>query len=198
MKSLAILFGVLWLFVTAGFAHAMEVSEGMNRPVYEIIVSFSDFSLHVFDAAGNELFVAPVALPRRTPKLPVEGKLIEIQRNPWWFPPPGVKAHEFKRTGKILPDKVPPGPHNPMGPVKFCFVFFTPGAEQLSRAHGTTNPESIGTRASAGCIRMYNEDALALGDLVEPLFKAGATFKVFYVKDLKDGSDEHDVVASSR
>ena len=31
--------------------------------------------------------------------------------------------------------------------------------------HGTNNPPSIGTAASNGCIRMYNEDAEALFDM---------------------------------
>lgn len=152
---------------------------------YEIVVSFSDFTLHVFDRDGSEVFTAPVTLPRRTPKLPVDGEVISIDRKPWWFPPKGVKAYVLKHNGKTLPDKVPPGPNNPMGPVKFSFHFFTPGAEQLSRVHGTNHPESIGTRASAGCIRMYNEDALALCELLEPTFKTGGKIAVLYVKDLE-------------
>lgn len=33
--------------------------------------------------------------------------------------------------------------------------------------HGTDNPSSIGTAASHGCVRMYNEDVIELYDLVE-------------------------------
>jgi lipoprotein-anchoring transpeptidase ErfK/SrfK len=32
--------------------------------------------------------------------------------------------------------------------------------------HGTNNPASIGTFASHGCVRMYNEDVLALSTMV--------------------------------
>ncbi|TDL30960.1 L,D-transpeptidase [Jeotgalibacillus sp. S-D1] len=32
--------------------------------------------------------------------------------------------------------------------------------------HGTDNPSSIGTEASQGCIRMYNEDVVELSALV--------------------------------
>ncbi|NHN28296.1 L,D-transpeptidase [Paenibacillus agricola] len=32
--------------------------------------------------------------------------------------------------------------------------------------HGTNNPASIGTLASHGCVRMYNQDVLALSSLV--------------------------------
>lgn len=31
--------------------------------------------------------------------------------------------------------------------------------------HGTNNPASIGTQASLGCVRMYNEDVLELSKL---------------------------------
>ena len=33
--------------------------------------------------------------------------------------------------------------------------------------HGTSDPSSIGTRASEGCIRMHNEDLLKLKDMVK-------------------------------
>lgn len=33
--------------------------------------------------------------------------------------------------------------------------------------HGTDNPSSIGTRASAGCIRMYNKDVIELYGIVD-------------------------------
>lgn len=183
---------LLWMALVAVPAQASPVSTGQQVQTYEIVVSFSDFRLHVFDSNGTELFTAPVALPRAglTPKLPVEGKLVAIDRKPWWFPPPGVKAYVLKTEGKVLPDKVPPGPNNPMGPVKFSFAWLTPGAEQLSKVHGTNHPESVGKRASSGCIRMRNEDALTLCNLLEPIFKKGNAISVTYVKDLEDEREE--------
>lgn len=41
--------------------------------------------------------------------------------------------------------------------------------------HGTNNPPSIGTAASHGCIRMYNEDVIKLYDLVP----VGTSVKIF-------------------
>lgn len=152
---------------------------------YEIIVSFSDFMLHVFDRDGNEVFVAPVALPRHTPKLPVDGQLAAIQRNPYWYPTAKLKAYILKKEGIVYPDAVPPGPGNPMGKAKLSTVFSTPGSEQLSRIHGTNHPESIGKRASSGCIRMHNEDVIALCELLEPTLKAGGKVAVSYVKDFR-------------
>jgi murein L,D-transpeptidase YcbB/YkuD len=67
--------------------------------------------------------------------------------NPWWRPPERDWAKDDKVT--------PPGPNNPMGRVKLFFLpyyFF----------HGTPEAGSIGSPASHGCVRMRNQDAIAL------------------------------------
>lgn len=182
MRFFTMYLTVFWLLVLTGGVHAVQEQPGERA--YTIIVVFSDFSVHVFDPDATEIFVSAVALPKYTPKLPVKGKLTGIERNPWWFPPPGVKAYVLKHDNIVLPDRVSPGPNNPMGPVKFIFAFSTPGAQPLSRMHGTTSPRSIGKRATFGCIRMYNEEASALADIIQPLFKDGAVFNVEYVESL--------------
>ncbi|MER2606223.1 MAG: L,D-transpeptidase [Siculibacillus sp.] len=75
--------------------------------------------------------------------------------NPVWGPPA-----EVRRDKPGLPDLVPPGPHNPLGPRAMLLS----GTEYA--IHGTNKRESIGTRASYGCIRMYNEDVVELFDKV--------------------------------
>jgi len=75
---------------------------------------------------------------------------------PAWSPPDEVRADNPK-----LPDMIPGGdPGNPMGPRAL-----TLSAGEYA-IHGTNRPESIGTFASYGCIRMYNEDILDLFDQV--------------------------------
>ena len=75
---------------------------------------------------------------------------------PAWSPPDEVRADNPK-----LPDVIPGGePGNPMGPRALTLS----GGEYA--IHGTNRPESIGTFASYGCIRMYNEDILDLFDQV--------------------------------
>lgn len=78
-----------------------------------------------------------------------------MEVNPIWGPP-----EEVKRDKPSLPDLVPPGPHNPLGPRAMLLR----GTEYA--IHGTNRRESIGTRASYGCIRMYNEDVVELYDRV--------------------------------
>ncbi|MEK8132797.1 L,D-transpeptidase [Paenibacillus filicis] len=53
-----------------------------------------------------------------------------------------------------------PNPGGPFG------VFWMGLSRPHYGIHGTNNPASIGTMASHGCIRMFNEDVLALARLV--------------------------------
>jgi lipoprotein-anchoring transpeptidase ErfK/SrfK len=82
----------------------------------------------------------------------VNGKHVQ----PAWTPPADVRADNPK-----LPDVIPGGsPGNPMGPRALTLS----GGEYA--IHGTNKPSSIGTFASYGCIRMYNQDILDLFDRV--------------------------------
>ena len=74
----------------------------------------------------------------------MNGKYVQ----PAWTPPAEVKADNPK-----LPDVIPGGaPNNPMGVAAMTLS----GGEYA--IHGTNRPESIGTFASYGCIRMLNQD----------------------------------------
>ena len=83
----------------------------------------------------------------------VDGKY----RNPAWAPPA-----EVKRAEPWLPDYIPGGSsRNPMG----MRALTLSGGEYA--IHGTNRPDSIGTAASYGCIRMYNRDIVDLFERVE-------------------------------
>lgn len=63
--------------------------------------------------------------------------------------------------------------------------------------HGTNKPWSIGTRASAGCIRMLNRDVEELWDLVSlntPVKIIGVEPDVMFNRVIRQGSDGRDVV----
>jgi len=78
-------------------------------------------------------------------------------RNPAWAPPA-----EVKRAEPWLPDYIPGGSsRNPMG-----MRALTLSGDQYA-IHGTNRPNSIGTAASYGCIRMYNRDIVDLFDRVD-------------------------------
>ena len=75
---------------------------------------------------------------------------------PKWTPPP-----EMLKRHPELPKFVEGGsPKNPLGPR--AMYLHRDGADTGYRFHGTIQPWSIGTDASSGCIRMFNEDAIDL------------------------------------
>jgi hypothetical protein len=101
----------------------------------------------------------PVAVGERRYRTPIGSfEIVRLVWNPWWYPPDAEWAKDEKIT--------PPGPNNPMGKVKLLLR----GTYYL---HGTPVPASIGSAASHGCIRMHNEDAIALARLVQSV--SGAT-----------------------
>jgi lipoprotein-anchoring transpeptidase ErfK/SrfK len=87
------------------------------------------------------------------------------QKREWpdWVPTPAILAREPN-----LPRHMPGGPNNPLG-ARALYL-----GDTLYRIHGTNEPWKIGAAASAGCIRMANEDAI---DLYERT-KIGATVVV--------------------
>ena len=82
----------------------------------------------------------------------VDGKYVQ----PAWSPP-----DEVRRDNPRLPDVIPGGsPSNPMG----VRAMTLSGGEYA--IHGTNRPDSIGTYASYGCIRMHNQDIVDLYERV--------------------------------
>jgi hypothetical protein len=94
-----------------------------------------------------------VAVGMRRYKTPTgDFEIARIVWNPWWYPPDAEWA--------ALDTVTPPGPGNPMGKVKLMFN----GPYYL---HGTPAVSSLGHAASHGCVRMRNEDAVELAQLVQ-------------------------------
>jgi lipoprotein-anchoring transpeptidase ErfK/SrfK len=75
--------------------------------------------------------------------------------NPTFAPPADVK-----RDNPSLPDLIPPGPNNPLGPRALVL------AKGDYAIHGTNRPNSIGRFVSYGCIRMHNRDVIDLFERV--------------------------------
>lgn len=81
-------------------------------------------------------------------------------RWPAWYPTDDIKNQTPK-----LPNRIEPGPHNPLG--ARALYLYQNGVDTLYRIHGTSEPWTIGTRASSGCIRMFNEDIIELYDKIK-------------------------------
>jgi lipoprotein-anchoring transpeptidase ErfK/SrfK len=126
-------------------------------PAGTIIISQSQRKLYLTQGDGTAI-IYPVAIGKSGKAWSgwarVNGKYV----NPAWSPPAVVK-HDNPR----LPDVIPGGsPHNPMG-----MRALTLDRDEIA-IHGTTQAmrSSIGSAASYGCIRMYNEDVVDLFDRV--------------------------------
>ncbi len=52
------------------------------------------------------------------------------------------------------------GPENPLGPR--ALYLYRDGHDTLFRLHGTTEPWSIGSMVSSGCVRFLNQDIIDL------------------------------------
>jgi lipoprotein-anchoring transpeptidase ErfK/SrfK len=87
-------------------------------------------------------------------------KIARKEEWPAWVPTADIK----QRMGNI-PDRVGPGPHNPMG--ARGLYLYQGNKDTLFRIHGTNQPEYIGQAISSGCIRMTNEDVIDLYNRVK-------------------------------
>ncbi|MBO6756712.1 MAG: L,D-transpeptidase [Roseibium sp.] len=82
---------------------------------------------------------------------------------PKWFPPDEMIARE-PRLEKYR-DGQEGGPGNPIG--ARGLYLWQGNKDTLYRIHSTNQPQSIGTNASSGCIRMWHQDVIDLYDRVE-------------------------------
>jgi lipoprotein-anchoring transpeptidase ErfK/SrfK len=81
------------------------------------------------------------------------------RENPIWTPPPEMidRKPEYAKWAEGMPGGLP---INPLGPR--AMYLFDRGGDTGFRIHGTIHPESIGTAASSGCIRMLNKEVIEL------------------------------------
>ncbi len=102
------------------------------------------------DLYGEGKFVRSYQVAIGMPKYPTPIRDYAIQHinwNPWWIPPDSDWAKDAVKT--------PPGPGNPLGPVKLLM-------DDGIRIHGTNAPGSVGRASSHACMRMKNADAVEL------------------------------------
>lgn len=147
----------------AGALYWLELRHRTERDKLEyarfILVSKQEMKLRLIDYKGNELFSAPVAIglevgnkrkvgDMRTP----EGVFLvsDIQQSSHW-------KHDFKD-----------GKGEVSGAYGDYFIRLSVPGHSGIGIHGTHLPESIGTRASEGCIRMNNADLDSLVSLIHP------------------------------
>ena len=123
-----------------------------------IVINIAEMRLYYFAGdAPRTVATFPVGIGDQGKDTPVGTfSIVEKIRNPAWHVPKSIKEEK-----PDLPDVVPPGPDNPMGSRALRL------SHRSVLIHGTNKPWGIGTRASHGCIRMYEEDIIRLFTMVK-------------------------------
>ena len=95
----------------------------------------------------------------------IKGKAIIQRKAEWprWIPTPEMIAREPERYAKFK-DGVDGGLQNPIG--ARALYLYQNGKDTYARLHGTTEPYTIGTMVSSGCIRLMNQDIIDLYERV--------------------------------
>lgn len=117
-----------------------------------IVINLPEMRMYYYPQGTNKVLTYPIGIGRIGKMIPIEKtKITKKVTNPTWIPPEDIR--EFNLTqGIVLPKVMPAGPDNPLGPYAIYMKIPT------YLIHSTIFPESIGKRASFGCIRMYEAD----------------------------------------
>jgi L,D-transpeptidase ErfK/SrfK len=126
-----------------------------------LLLNIPGHMLYLFEQ-GTLIKRFPVGLGRSDWPTPQgEFRITGKTKNPTWTVPKSIQE-EMKQEGRVVIEKVPPGPDNPLG--KYWLPLSIPGYG----IHATIWPESIGHSTSHGCIRMITEDIEDLYGRIKP------------------------------
>jgi L,D-transpeptidase ErfK/SrfK len=137
------------------FSHSKEVIVPTqhllpNAPRKGIVINLPEMRMYYY--TGNEVLTYPIGIGKTGKTIPVTSSKVTYKKtNPYWYPPQDIREFNLAK-GVILPRVLPPGPDNPLGTYA---IYMTVPTYLI---HSTIFPESVGRRASFGCIRMYEND----------------------------------------
>lgn len=116
-----------------------------------LVISLSDRQVHLYE--NEELKISyPIAVGKEGWETPTgQFNVLQMLKDPYW---------EHPWTGEV----VPPGEDNPLG--NRWIGFWTDGTNFIG-FHGTPNEDLVGQAVSHGCIRMKNDDVVALFEQVD-------------------------------
>lgn len=169
-----------------------------------IVINIAEVRLYYFTKDGKYVHTYPVGLGRAEWRTPIaDTKVVRKKIKPTWYVPDSIRDFVFEQTGNLLPDSIPPGPENPLGP----FAIYLQKSGYL--IHGTNQPWTIGKLISSGCVRMHNADVEELYNLVQvgdPVrivhypYKVGWKNNVMYIEshvpvNLKEPTNNLNVVS---
>ena len=124
-----------------------------DEPPGTIVVRTNERRLYLV-LADKKAISYPVGVGRAGKQWQGRAEIDGVFVEPAWSP-----TAEIKRDNPDVPDIIPGGArNNPMG----ARALTLSGGKYA--IHGTNRPETIGTDATYGCIRMFNDDVIDLYD----------------------------------
>jgi L,D-transpeptidase ErfK/SrfK len=138
-----------------------------------IVINLPEMRLYFYPEGSDTVMTFPIGIGKIGETVPIRNTTIVRKTvNPVWIPGPHIRKFN-EEQGIDLPRVMPPGPDNPLGP--YALYLGIPSF----LIHSTIFPESIGRRASFGCLRM-NE-----GDIKEfyPLVQTGTSVLIVNIPD---------------
>ncbi|WP_437891289.1 L,D-transpeptidase LdtC [Phytobacter sp. V91] len=137
-----------------------------DAPRQGIVINLAELRLYYYPPGKNEVTVYPIGIGQLdsdtlTPTMVTT--VSDKRANPTWTPTANIRAR-YKAQGIDLPAVLPAGPDNPMGHHAIRLAAY--GGVYL--IHGTNADFGIGMRVSSGCIRLRDNDILALFNVVTP------------------------------
>jgi L,D-transpeptidase YcfS len=137
-----------------------------DAPRQGIVINLAELRLYYYPPGKNEVTVYPIGIGQLdsdtlTPTMVTT--VSDKRANPTWTPTANIRAR-YKAQGIDLPAVVPAGPDNPMGHHAIRLAAY--GGVYL--IHGTNADFGIGMRVSSGCIRLRDNDILALFRVITP------------------------------
>jgi len=117
-----------------------------------IVINLPEMRLYYYPQGSSNVMTFPIGIGKIGKTIPVRNTIIARKTvNPTWTPPADIRQFD-EEQGIQLPKVMPAGPDNPLGP----YGIYLGIPSYL--IHSTIFPESIGRRASFGCIRMNESD----------------------------------------
>ena len=122
-----------------------------------IVCDTKSRALHYWSEDENVYRLYPTSVPM-TDEFTRLGytEIVLKRRDPVWIPTPNMRERD-----PSLPERVEPGPENPMGTRAMNLSW------QYYRIHGIDNTAKIGRRASNGCIGLFNHHVEELFEMAE-------------------------------
>lgn len=136
-----------------------EVSFPTNEPVGTVIVDPSARYAYLVQGGGKAIrYGVGVG---KTEAFNFNGVATIGRKAEWphWTPTAKMVARDPDRYGPVAAGMVG-GEDNPLG--ARALYLYRNGSDTFYRLHGTTEPYSIGTMVSSGCIRFLNQDIIDL------------------------------------